>query len=121
MSKEKFELSPQNQMLFNEIMDEIKQEDAALEGVKIKRQTWDTKSLMDKRIAKVCMLLAKQNGDVAYEKFVKFFKLSRVWRARIRAKYWGKARSMIAASGHLYEGSLTDAIKSANKQNGVKK
>ena len=112
--------SEQNEILLKEILSDISSEELdmlASEGMKIKRQTWDTKSIMDKRIAKVCMLLAKQNNDILYHKFVKFFKLSRVWRARLRAKYWGKAKSLVVSSGNLYEGSLTAAIKKAEKAN----
>ena len=113
-------LTQQNEMLLKEILSDMTQDEMdmlASEGIKIKRQTWDTKSIMDKRIAKVCMLLAKQNNDILYYKFVKFFKLSRVWRARLRAKYWGKAKSLVVSSGNLYEGSLSAAIKQAEKKN----
>ena len=112
--------SKQNEILLKEILADMTPEELdslASEGVKIKRQTWDTKSIMDKRIAKVCMLLGKQNDDILYHKFVKFFKLSRVWRARLRAKYWGKAKAIVVGSGNLYEGSLTNAIKKAEKKN----
>jgi len=117
------ELSKQNEILLKEILSDVSSEELdmlASEGLKIKRQTWDTKSIMDKRIAKVCMLLAKQNNDILYHKFVKFFKLSRVWRARLRAKYWGKAKSLVVSSGNIYEGSLTAAIKKAEKTNTMK-
>lgn len=109
-------LSPVNKMLLEEVLSSLTEEELASEGVQIKRQTWSTKSLLDKRIAKVCMILGKQNNDPIYHKYVKFFKLSRVWRARLRQKYSAKARGIILQSGNLYQGSLSEAIKNSKKQ-----
>jgi hypothetical protein len=98
------------------VLSSLTEEELASEGIQVKRQTWSTKSLLDKRIAKVCMILGKQNNDPLYHKYVKFFKLSRVWRARLRQKYSAKARGIILQSGNLYQGSLSEAIKRSKKQ-----
>jgi hypothetical protein len=63
------------------------------------------------------MILAKQDNDVFYAKFDKFFKLSRVWRARIRKKYYGKARSLVMSSGKLYSGSLSKELNALKQGN----
>jgi hypothetical protein len=115
------DLTLENQRLLREIFAEEDLDNTDLsqaeEGVMIRRQTWDSRQLLDKRIHKVCMLLAKQENDVFYAKFDKFFKLSRVWRARLRKKYYGKARSLVMSSGKLYSGSLSKELKAAKSGN----
>jgi hypothetical protein len=95
--------------LLNEILadDGIK---IASEGVAIVRQNWTTQNLVDKKIHKACMIIAKIKNDPLYEKFKKFFKLSRFWRAKIRQKYYGMARGIVMSQGGLKSKDVAKVI-----------
>jgi hypothetical protein len=114
-------LSFGDRRIFEELMNDEEyntQLDTANEGVMLKRQNWTTKSLLDKKISRAVMLLAKQNNDPMYQKFVKFFKLSRVWRARLRTRYWGKARAIVIQAGGgtgVNSISVADILAAQNK------
>jgi len=85
----------------------------ANEGVMIKRMNWTTQGVIDKKVSKVCVLLAKSNGDPLYERF-KFFKTKwRFFREKIRMKYGGRARAIVLSNGGVNATDLGEAVKAA--------
>jgi hypothetical protein len=94
------QMSVDDRELLNEILAED-EDTPASEGVAIVRQNWTVQNLVDKKIHKTTMLIAKLKNDPMYFKFKKFFKLSRFWRAKIRQKYYGIARGIVMAQGGL--------------------
>lgn len=84
------------------------------EGMAIIRQNWTTQGLREKKENRICMMLASRSHDPLHEKYVKFFKLSRFWRAQIRKKYIGRARSILAQAGGsngIASVSVADLVK----------
>ena len=103
------QMSVEDRELLNEILAED-EETLASEGVAIVRQNWTVQNLVDKKINKAAMLIAKLKGDPMYIKFKKFFKLSRFWRAKIRQKYYGMARGVVMAQGGLKSKDVAKVI-----------
>jgi len=104
LTKETEDLLASMSVSDRELLNEVLAEDGiqvASEGVAIVRQNWTTQNLVDKKIHKACMIIAKVKKDPLYDKFKKFFKLSRFWRAKIRQKYYGMARGIVMSQGGL--------------------
>jgi len=108
-------MSIEDRELLNEILAEEDTSILASEGQAIVRQKWDTKSLVDKKINKAVMLIAKTKKDPMYDKFKKFFKLSRFWRAKLRDKYYGIARGIVMSKGGM---KATDIAKAVHERLG---
>lgn len=113
LNKETEELLASMSISDRELLNEILADDGikiASEGVAIVRQNWTTQNLVDKKIHKACMIIAKIKNDPLYEKFKKFFKLSRFWRAKIRQKYYGMARGIVMSQGGLKSKDVAKVI-----------
>ena len=110
------QMSIEDRELLNEILAED-ENTPANEGTAIVRQNWTTQNLVEKRINKTTMLIAKIKEDPLYYKFKKFFKLSRFWRAKIRQKYYGMARGVVMAQGGL---KAKDVAKVVHERFGTK-
>ena len=108
------EMTFEEQQLLKEVILES-QVSVGNEGAFVRRQVLDTMDLKAKKEKKICMLLAKNAKDPLHAKYVKFFKLSRVWRAKIWQKYMGRAKSILASAGG------SNGIKSVSYAEGVKK
>jgi hypothetical protein len=100
--------------LFREYSDEEEAEAAsASEGVLIKRMNWTTMGVIDKKVSKTCVLLAKANADPLYKKFKFFRDKWRFWREKIRQKYGGRARSIVLSNGGVNATDLGVAVNKA--------
>lgn len=105
-------LSYEDKAILDAILEEGEETNAS-EGAVVKRMNLTTESILDKKINKCVMLIAKAKNDPMYAKFVKFFKLSRVWRKKLRQKYYGQARGIVMSAGGLH---ATDVAAEVNKR-----
>ena len=101
--------------LFREYPDEEGEEpkETASEGMMIKRMTWTTQGVIDKKVSKVCVLLAKANGDPLYNRFKLFRTRWKFFREKIRQKYGGRARAIVLSNGGVNATDLGEAVKKA--------
>jgi len=100
--------------IFREYPDEEEPEKVeAQEGVMIKRMNWTTQGVIDKKVSKVCVLLAKANGDPLYNRFKVFRDKWRFFREKIRLKYGGRARAIVLSNGGVNATDLGEAVKAA--------
>lgn len=115
-------LSVEDREIFTEIMNDTMdvfredygdEEATANEGLMIKRLNLTTQGVIDKKVSKVCVLLAKANGDPLYTKFKFFRDKWRFFREKLRQKYGGRARAIVLSNGGINATDLGDAVKKA--------
>ena len=115
-------LSVEDKEIFTEIMNDTmdvfredygNEEDTANEGLMVKRMNWTTQGVIDKKVSKVCVLLAKANGDPLYGKFKIFRDKWRFFREKLRQKYGGRARAIVLSNGGVNAENLGEAVNKA--------
>ena len=94
------ELSNESRAMFMRIMhDDCDPALLANEGPvatqKVIRMTLSKQTIIDRKINRTAVFLAKESGDVLYEKYRKFFLAARTARDLIRKKYGAKAKTLV--------------------------
>lgn len=94
-------ISNESRVLFDAIMNAdcepslLLANEGAIATQKVIRVTLSKQTIIDRKVSRMALFLAREQGDVMYDKYRKFFLAARTMRDQIRKKYGMKAKSLV--------------------------